>query len=102
MLMNLPVAPKSMRVTISSGELLPTAWICSGISVLLWCVIEWMRRGGRQAGWCEDSWGTACSVLSSLALDCGFNISLVDHTVLVSNTEKLSVKWGMGVTVDWC
>ena len=52
-------------------------------------------------GWCEDFWGMACSVFSSLAIDCAVNISLVDPTVLASNTENLLVEWGVGVTVDW-
>ena len=29
------------------------------------------------------------------------HISLIDPTVLVSNTENLLVKWGVGVTIDW-
>src|SRR5882724_7313896 len=59
-----------------------------------------MDEGAGSEGWCEDSWGMACSVLSSLAMDCGINISLIDPTVLVSNPENLSVKWGIGVIVD--
>ena len=51
-------------------------------------------------GWYEDFGGTACSVFSSLAVDYGVNISLVDLTVLASNTENLLVEWGVGVTID--
>jgi len=94
------MAPKSMRAIISSRELLPTAWIWSGISVPLLRVSEWMRRGVGLEGWCEDSWVTTCLVFSSLAMDCEVNISLVDPMVLVSNTKILIVEWGMGVTVD--
>ena len=32
--------------------------------------------------------------------DCRVNISLVDPTVLVSSTENLLVKWGVGFTID--
>ena len=98
--MNLPVAPKSMRVTISTRALLPTTWIWSGISVPLQRVIKWTRSGVRSEGWCEDSWGMACLVLGSLAMDCGVNISFMDLTVLVSNIENLLVKWGVGFTID--
>src|SRR5882724_10919244 len=59
-----------------------------------------MRRGVRLEYECEDFSGTACSVLSSLAVDCGVNISLVDPMVLASNTNNLLVKWGVGVTID--
>ena len=55
---------------------------------------SWVRR------LVEDFGGTACSVFSSLAIDCGVNISLIYPTVLASNTENLLVKWGMGVTID--
>ena len=40
------------------------------------------------------------SVLSSVTVDCEVNISLVDPTVLVSNTENLLVKCGVGFTID--
>src|SRR5882672_3931472 len=43
----------------------------------------------------------AFSVLSSSMGDCEVNISLVDPTVLVSNTENLLVKQGVGFTIDW-
>ena len=101
MSMNLPVAPKLMREIIRSGAFLPTAWICIGVLVPPQSVIEWMRRGVGSEGWCEDSWGMACLVLGSLAMDCGVNISFMDLTVLVSNIENLLVKWGVGVTIDW-
>jgi len=41
------------------------------------------RQGGGSDWkvWCEDSWGTACLVFSSLAMD-RVNISLIDPTVL--------------------
>src|SRR5882724_4605187 len=97
--MNLPMAPKSMSVTVSSG--LPTAWIWSETSVPLQRAIEQTRRGVESGGWCEGFWCTACSVFNSLAIDCGVNISLVDPTVLDSNTEKILVKQGVGVTIDW-
>ena len=59
-----------------------------------------MRKGVRLGGWYEYFGGTAFSVCSSLAVDCGVNIALVDPTVLVYSTENLLVKWGMGVTID--
>jgi len=44
--------------------------------------------------------GTAFSVLSSSTDDCWVNISLVDPTVLISSSENLLVKWGVGLTID--
>jgi len=41
------------------------------------------------------------SALGSVAGDCGINISLVDPTVLVSNTNTLLVEQGVGFTIDW-
>src|SRR5882672_11484535 len=42
----------------------------------------------------------AFSVLSSSMGDCRVNISLVDPTVLISNTENLLVEQGVGFTID--
>ena len=42
----------------------------------------------------------AFSVLGSSTGNCRVNISLVDPTVLVSNTENLLVEWGVGFTID--
>ena len=42
----------------------------------------------------------AFSVISPSTGNCGVNISLVDPTALVSNTENLLVKWGVGFTID--
>jgi|SRR5882724_3238862 len=95
MSINGPVAPESMRAFISIGVLLPMVWICSGSSVPLQSVIEWMRTGVKLEDWWEGSWGTAFSVLGSVAGGCQVNISLVDPTVLISNTENLLVEWGM-------
>ena len=40
------------------------------------------------------------SVLGLIAGDYGINISLVDPTVLVSNTENLLVEQGIDFTID--
>jgi len=40
------------------------------------------------------------SVLGSSTGNCRVNISLVDPTVLVSNTKNLLVKQGVGFTID--
>ena len=42
----------------------------------------------------------ALLVIGSSMGDYGVNISLVDPTVLVSNTENLLVEWGVGFTID--
>jgi len=95
MSINQPIAPESMRVFISSGVLLPMVWIHRGSSIPLQSVIEQTRTGVRSEDWCEGSRGMAFSVLSSITGDCGVNISLVDPTVLISNSKNLLVKWGM-------
>src|SRR5882724_9798193 len=93
MSMNSPVAPKSIRALMDMGAFISTVLSCSGMLVPLWSVAEHMRKGG--------SSGMACSVLGSVVTgDCGVNISSVDPIVLVSSTENLLVRWGMGFTVD--
>ena len=93
MSMNSPVAPESIRALMDMGVSLSMVLSCSGMSVPLWSVSEHMRIGG--------SSGTACSVHGSVVTgDCGVNMSSIDPTVLVSSTENLLVRWGMGFTVD--
>src|SRR5882724_13681145 len=93
MSMNSPMAPELIRALMDMGVLLSTVLSCSGMSVPLRSVAEWMRIGG--------SSGMACSVLELVVTgDCGVNMSSVDPIVLVSSTENLLVRWGMGFTVD--
>src|SRR5882724_7228670 len=92
--MNSPMAPESIRALIDMGALLSMVLSCSGMLVPLWSVAEHMRKGG--------SSGTACSVLSSAVTgDCRVNMSSVDPTVLISGTENLLVRQGVGFTVNW-
>ena len=51
--------------------------------------------------WHGGVFSTALLVLSSVAGDCGINISLVEPTVLVSNTKNLLVEQGMCFIIDW-
>ena len=88
MSMNILVAPKSMRALTNVGVLLSTVLKDSGTSVPLQSKVDCMRRGFSQgcSGACS---GTTCLVLMSMVTgDCGFNISLVDPTVLVSKTKN--------------
>ena len=91
MLMNIPVDPESMRALTNMGVLLSTVLRCSGMSVPLQSEVDHMRKGFSEGcgGGCLS---TTCSVLGSMVTgDCGFYISLVDPTVLVSKTENLLV-----------
>ena len=55
--------------------------------------LSWKIGRGALRAWLFRSWfGNRC---------CGVSISLVDPTVLISNTENLLVEWGMGLTIDW-
>src|SRR5882724_12113281 len=91
--MNSPVAPESIRALMDMGVLLSTVLSCSGMLVPLWSVAECRRIGG--------SSGMDCSVLGLVVTgDCGVNMSSVDPTVLVSSTENLLVRWGMGFTIN--
>ena len=94
------MAPKSMMALISIRVLLPMVWTHIGSSVPLQSVIEQKRTGIGSEDWWGGSWCMAFSVLGLVVGGCGVNISLVDPTVLVSNTEKLLAEWGMGFTFD--
>ena len=70
------------------------------MSVPLWSEVDHTRKGFFE-GCSEGCLGMTCSVLGSMVTgNCGFNISLVDPTVLVSKTENLLVPQGVGFTVD--
>src|SRR5882724_4816156 len=91
MLMNMPVAPESMRALTDMGVLLSTVLRCSGMSVPLQRVADHTRRGV-SASWGVGCSGTTGSFFSTMVTgDSGVNISLVDPTVLVSKTENLLV-----------
>src|SRR5882724_7723011 len=90
-LMNMPVAPESMRASTDMGVLLSTVLRRRGMSVPLRRVADCTRRG------VLASWGVGCSGMTGSVFgsvvtdDGGVNISLVDPTVLVSKTENLLV-----------
>src|SRR5882724_984111 len=91
MSMNIPVASKLMRASTSMGVLLSTVLRHRGMLVPLWSKVDHTRKGSSEgcSGSCSDM---TCSVLRSMVTgDSGFNISLVDPTVLVSKTENLLV-----------
>src|SRR5882724_7387364 len=90
-LMNMLVAPESMRASTDMGVLLSMVLRCRGMSVPFRRVADRTRRG------VSVSWGVGCSgttgsVFGSIVTgDSGVNISLVDPTVLVPKTENLLV-----------
>ena len=91
MSMNIPVASKLMRASTSMGVLLSTVLRHRGMLVPLWSKVDHTRKGSLEGcgGGCL---GTTCSVLGSMVTgDGGFNISLLDPTVLVSKTKNLLV-----------
>src|SRR5882724_11690361 len=91
MLINMPVAPESMRALTDMGVLLSMVLRCRGMSVPLQRVADRTRRGV-SVSWGVGCLGTTYSVFGSVVTgDGGVNISLVDPTVLVSKTENLLV-----------
>src|SRR5882724_2567820 len=91
MLMNMPVAPESMRASTDMGVLLSMVLRRRGMSVPLRRVADCMRRGVL-VSWGVGCSGTTGSVFGSMVRgDGGVNISLVDPTVLVSKTKNLLV-----------
>src|SRR5882724_8631484 len=91
MSMNIQVAPESTRALTNIGVLLSTVLRHRGTLVPLWSEVDHMRMGssGGCSGGCS---GMICLALRSMVTgDGGFNISLVDPTVLVSKTENLLV-----------
>ena len=91
MSMNIPVAPESTRALTNMGVLLSTVLRCRGTSVPLQSKVDHTRKGSSEgcSGGCS---GTTCLVLRSMVTgDGGFNLSLVDPTVLVGKTENLLV-----------
>src|SRR5882724_6522757 len=91
MLMNILVAPELMRALTNMGVLLSMVVRHSGTLVPLQIKVDHMRKGFSE-GCSGGCLGMTCSVLGSMVTgDCGFNISLVDPTVLVSKTENLLV-----------
>jgi len=73
------------------GVLLSMVLRHRGMSVPFWSEVDHTRKGSLECcgGGCL---GMTCSVLRSMVTgDSGFNISLVDPTVLVSKTENLLV-----------
>src|SRR5882724_5507291 len=91
MSMNIPVAPELTRALTNMGVLLSTVLRGRGTSVPLWSEVDHTRKGSLEG--CSGGFsGTTCSVLRSMVTgDSGFNISLIDPTVLVSKTENLLV-----------
>src|SRR5882724_11203818 len=91
MSMNIPVAPESTRALTNMGVLLSTVLRCRGTWVPLQSEVDCTRKGFLE-GWSGGCLDMACSVLGSMVKgDSGFNISLVDPTVLVSKTKNLLV-----------
>src|SRR5882724_1946101 len=91
MSMNIPVAPESTRASTNMGVLLSMVLRHRGTLVPLQSKVDCTRTGSLEDG-SGGCLGTSCSVLSSMVTgDGGFNISLVDPTVLVSKTENLLV-----------
>src|SRR5882724_1470466 len=89
MLMNMLVAPESMRALTDMGVLLSTVLRHKGMSVPLRRVADRMRRGV-SVGWGIGCLGMTGSVLSSVVTgDGGGSISLVNPTVFVSKTKSL-------------
>jgi len=85
------VAPESTRALTNMGVLLSTVLRHKGTLVPLQSEIHCTRKGFSEgcSGGCLDM---TCSVLTSMVTgDGGFNISLIDPTVLVSKTKNLSV-----------
>src|SRR5882724_1023773 len=91
MSMNIPVASKSMRALTNMGVLLSMVLRCRGTLVSLLSKVDCMRMGSLEGG-SGGCFGMTCLVLGSMVTGgSGFNISLVDPTVLVSKTENLLV-----------
>src|SRR5882724_11163125 len=91
MSMNILVAPESTRASMNMRVLLSTVLRHRGMPVPLQSEVDCTRKGSSEgcSGGCS---GMTCSVLGSMVTgDSGFNISLVDPTVLVSKTENLLV-----------
>src|SRR5882724_5759357 len=91
MSINIPVAPELTSTLTNMGVLLSAVLRCRGTLVPLQSKVDCVRTGslGSWSGGCS---GMTCSVLRSMVTgDGGFNISLVDPTVLVSKTENLLV-----------
>src|SRR5882724_3735848 len=90
MSMNILVAPELTRA-LTIGVLLSTVLRHRGTLVPLQSEVDCTRKGSSE-GCSGGCLGTTCSVLGSMVTgDSGFNISLVDPTVLVSKTENLLV-----------
>ena len=84
-------APELTRASMNMGVLLSTVLRCRGTSVPLQSKVDCTRKGSLEgcSGGCS---GMTCLVLRSMMTgDSGFNISLVDPTVLVSKTENMLV-----------
>src|SRR5882724_5981069 len=91
MLMNMPVAPESLRGSTDMGVLLSMVLRHRGMLVPLRRVADRTRRGV-SASWGVGGSGMTGSVFGSMVTgDSGVNISLVDPTVLVSKTKNLLV-----------
>src|SRR5882724_2206888 len=91
MSMNIPVAPESTRASTNMEVLLSTVLRHRGMSVPLWSEVDHTKKGSSE-GCSGGCLGMTCSVLGSMVTgDSGFNISLVDPTILVSKTENLLV-----------
>src|SRR5882724_970187 len=91
MSMNIPVAPKLTRSSTNMGILLSMVLRHRGTLVPLLRKVDHMRMGSLE-GCIGGCLGTTCSVLRSMVTgNGGFNISLVDPTVLVSKSKNLLV-----------
>ena len=70
------------------------------MSVPLWSKVDCTKKGSSE-GCSGGCLGMTCSVLRSMMIgDGGFNISLVDPTVLVSKTENLLGLQGVDFTIN--
>src|SRR5882724_3283160 len=89
--MNILVAPESTRALTNMGLLLSTVLWYRGMLVPHQSEVDHTRKGSLEG--CSGGWlGMTFSVLGSMVTgDGGFNISLVDPTVLVSKTKNLLV-----------
>src|SRR5882724_1917874 len=91
MSMKIPVAPELMRSSTNMGVLLSTILRHRGMLVPLQSEVDHTKKGSLE-GCSGGCLGMTCSVLRSMVTgDSGFNISLVDPTVLVSKTKNLLV-----------
>src|SRR5882724_427072 len=91
MSMNIPVTPELTRALTNMGVLLSTILRCRGMLVPLQSEVDHTRKGSSE-GCSGGCLGMTCLVLGSMVTgDSGFNISLVDPTILVSKTENLLV-----------